>query len=285
MITSALISQCRREYGDEPKTVRVSRNGDGAVNTFNVGKFPVIEDSYTVKQSGSALVEGATSGFTFDLDNGDLVVTPTPGNGIPVQADFKFATWRDRNWNEAINQSIESLNSRGFFKQIVRDKTSIRLSAGIQAYSGPSGAVDVYEFLVSDNGTVSGNFVKPQVNMSYQQDANKIVIGNKPVTASAVAVSYLRNLKTYDATSATVDILDDWREIVKKKAGAIFYRSLAGKIAKQGNASIDEGHFSFTNLRTMANDLDNEFERLALRKKPTRPAKDIQWALSNGGVA
>jgi hypothetical protein len=87
----------------------------------------------------------------------------------------------------------------------------------------------------------------------------------------------LRNLKTYSATSATIDVLPDWEELVKKKAGSIFYRSLAGKIAKQGNATIDEGHFSFSNLRAMANDLDTEFDKKALRKKPARPAKDIHF--------
>ena len=77
----------------------------------------------------------------------------------------------------------------------------------------------------------------------------------------------------------------DWVEMVKKRAGAIYFRSLAAKIAKQGNASIDEGHFSFTNLRTMANDLDKDFEVMALRKKPTRPAKGIQWHIPDGGEA
>ena len=52
---------------------------------------------------------------------------------------------------------------------------------------------------------------------------------------------------------------------------------------KQVQYSIDL--FSFTNLRTMANDLDAEFERLAARKKPTRPAKDIGFQNPNGGVA
>lgn len=273
MITSALIQELRREYGDEPKTTRVSKQGNGSVNLFNVGRFPVVEGSYKVYVSGALKTE--TTDYTFDLDNGDLLINSTPANGIEVASQHKYAEWRDKNWNEAINQSIENLNARGFFRQIVRNTSIVRLSANTQVYSGPSACVDIYEFLVKSGS----DYVKPGVNWSYQQDGNKLVIGSRPSAPSSASISYLRNLQTYNSTSATLDILNDWKEVVKKKAGAIFYRSLAGKIAKQGNASIDEGHFSFTNLRTMANDLEAEYERLAARKKPTCPAKDMQFLI------
>ncbi len=159
------------------------------------------------------------------------------------------------------------------------------ISANVQSYSGPTNCVDLYEVLQSDDYTLSGNFVKLACNWRYNQDANKLVLGNIPSVKNKLAVSYLRNLKTYSATSATLDALDDWKELIKKKAGATFYRSLAGKIAKQGNASIDEGHFSFSNLRTMANDLDTQFEIEVKRKKPTRPAKDLDYHDPAGGVA
>lgn len=273
MITSALISQLRREYGDLPKSVSVARQGNGVAQLFNVGKFPVVEGSYTVYLSGINKIE--TNHYNYDLDNGDLEMTSIPANGVEVRSDHQYAQWRDKNWIEAINQGIEALNSQGFFRQVVRAKNVVGVSAGITESPGPSGAIDVYEFLVSDNYTSAGNFKKPVTNWSYQQDANKIVFENKPVLANKTSVSYLRNLKTYSAASATIDVLDDWIEPIKKKAGSIFYRSLAGKIAQQGNATIDEGHFSFTNLRTMSKDLDEDFKILSLRKKPTRPAKDI----------
>ena len=282
MLISTLIAQLRREYSDEPKSVIVSRQGNGSINVFNTGKFPVVESSYQVYISGGA-AKTENVHYYFDLDNGDITTVATPGNGIEVKASLKYAEWRDKNWMEAIAQSIETLNARGFFRQIIR--SSFNVSANVQSYSAPSACVDLYEFLVSDNYTVSGNFKKPQYNTSYQQDANKLVLGNKPSVANKAVISYLRNLQTPSATTMSADILSDWNELVKKKAGAIFYRSLAGKIAKQGNASVDEGHFSFTNLRTMANDLDAEFERLAARKKPTRPTKDIQFQNPNGGVA
>lgn len=281
MITSALIRQCRREFQDQPKSTQKARQGNGTINLFNVGSFPIIENSYSVYLSGVAKTENVD--YTFDLDNGDLRMLSTPANGAEVKAQFKYAEWRDQHWNEAINDVIEGLNSRGFFRQIVREQTT--LSAGVQVMSGPTKAVDIYELLVAPTGQTSGTYTKPRVNWSYQQDANKLVLGNKPAVAQPAKWSYLRNLRTYNATSATLDVLDDWVPIIQAGAGAKFYRSLAAKVAKQGNATIDEGHFSFTNLRTMANDLDKEFEMLAMRKKPTRPAKDFQFNDPNGGSA
>lgn len=284
MITSALISQCRREFQDVPKSTRALINGDGSSTLFNLGQFPVIENSYYIYVDNT-LKTDVSSNYVLDKDSGDLSMNSAPALNKELRADFKYAHWRDINWNEAINQAISDLNARGYFRQVVRDTSVLALSANVRAFSGPTNAIDVYELLESDDYTTSGGFRKLGCNWSYQQDANKIVLGNKPSRAGVLATSYLRNLQTYSATSATLDLLNDWVELAKKRAGALFYRSVAGKIAKQGNATIDEGHFSFTNLRTMANDLDADFERMSQRKKPTRPAKDIQWSIGGGGVA
>lgn len=283
-IVSALISQCRREYGDNPKSTSVSRQGNGLVNVFSVGAFkPVMESSYVVYVSGVAKTE--TTHYTYDLDNGEINIITTPANGAEVRSDHKYATWRDKNWVEAINQGISQLNARGFYKQVVRNAAVFRISANIQTYSAPSACIDLYELLVSDNYTTSGNFVKPYTNWSYQRDGNKVILGTKPTVANRAQVSYLRKLQQYSTTSAVIDVLDEWEEQVKKAAGANFYRSLAGKIAKEGNANIDEGHFSFTNLRTMAKDLQDEFDKWCIRNKPPLPAKDIGYHDPTGGVA
>lgn len=286
MITSALIQECRREYGDWPKSTQASKLGDGTTTLFNLGQAPIVEKSFTIYKDTTAQTSGGASPqYTLDLDNGDLNLTSAATSAQTVKANFKFAHWRDQNWNEAIGQAIEALNARGFFRQVVRNTSIMSISANVRVYSGPSACVDLYEVLESDDYTTSGNFRRLSTNWSYQSDANKLVLGSDPSVKNKLAISYLRNLQKYSATSATLDVLTDWAELLKKKAGALFYRSVAGKIAKQGNATIDEGHFSFTNLRAMANDLDNEFNELALRKKPTRPAKAIQWHIPGGGEA
>lgn len=280
---SALISQCRREFGDIPRSSEAARSGDGSSTLYALGASPILENSYSVYKGTSAQTE--SSDYTIDRDNGEISFSVAPGNGITVRSTFKTAFFNNQNWVEAINYGIEALNGRGFFRQVVRNTSIMRLSSNVRVYSGPSACVDIYEILTFDDYTTSGSYQKPMFNWKYEADANKLVLGGFPSQSQPVAISYLRNMKTYSATSATVDVIDDWIELVKKKAGEFYWRQRAAKIASQGQASIDEGHFSFTNARTMANDLSTDFENLAVRKKPVRPARDIKFNLAAGGEA
>lgn len=282
MITSALINQCRRLYNDIPISHQAQRNGDGQSTIFNVGRFPVIENSYSVYLN--SVLQTENTHYTLNKDNGDLTMTTAPNNGVPLKINYQYANFRDLHWIEAINHAIESLNSYGFFRQVSRDKTTMHLSANVSIYNGPSQCIDLYEVLYSDNNTASGNFLKLPGNWRYDQDSNKLILGYKPSAAGVLAVSYLRKLKTYSTTSATLDVPDDWIELLKLKSGAYYYQHMASKIAAQGAATIDEGHFSFTNLRTLASDLDKKFQEMAIRKKPPRPYQDIQWHIGGGGV-
>ena len=281
MIVSALITQCRQEYNDIPKSTQKNRSGDGSSTLFVLGDRPIMENSYSFYKGTSAQVE--TAHYTLDKDSGELTFMNAPSNGINVRANYKYAFFRDANWVQAINYGIESLNARGFFRQVVRNPSIIRISAGVSVMSGPSACVDIYELLTFSNRTSASQAVPFYANWEYQQDANKIVLGYYPTLSEPASISYLRNLQTYTATSATLDCLNDWTELVKKKAGEYYFRNLAARITQQGAATIDEGHFSFTNARTMALDLANDFEALAVRKKPVRPARRIKFHLDDGG--
>lgn len=282
MLVSTLITQLRREFGDNPKTTRKTRNGDGTSTVFNVGDFPIIES--TIKIYLNNVLQSAAS-YEADLDTGDIVFSVAPGSGVEVKIDYEYAHWRDQNWMESIGNAIEELNGRGFFKQIVRNNSLMSISANVQSYNCPTACIDLYEVLESSTTTVSGTFSRLGTNFSYQQDANKLVLGSKPTTSRPLSISYLRRMQSPTVTSATVDVKDDWINLIKKYCGSEFHRYMAGKIAKQGNASVDEGHFSFTGLRAQANDLFTAFDISARRAKPTRPAKYLDWYDSNGGQA
>ncbi len=272
-----MISQLRRKVGDIPQSSQSTKAADGSSTLFNLPRAPIVEGSYSIYFGTSAKTE--TLDYTLDKDSGDLLTQAIVSNGVLVKGNYKFANFRDQNWVEAINYGVDYLNARGFFRQIVRSPSGLTLSAGIQTYAGPTRCIDLYEFLISDNQTTSGNFGDWAGNWTYQQDANKVVLGSKPVRTERTQVSYLRNLATYQATSATVDSLDDWIEIIKKKAEEYYWDRMAGKIATTGAATIDEGHFSFSNLRAMARDAERAANDLSIRKKPTRPAKEIGWNL------
>lgn len=279
---SALIAECRREFQDLVKSSYAAKQGDAKSTLFNVGKFPIVENSYAVKLSPSVSAKVQGTDYNINLDNGDVTfLSGAPSTSGRVTINFQYANWRDQNWMEALNQGIDVLNGKGFFRQSVREPFAI--SANVRQYSAPSGTIELYEFLESDNGTLSGNMRRPSVNWSYQQDQNVLTLGQFPTANNQGWISRLRNMQIYTATSATVDVKYDWKELLKKYAGGVYTRSMAQKIATQGNANIDEGHFSFSNLRTQSNDLFNDFNNLAKVKKPTRPAVEIQNRLDVGG--
>jgi hypothetical protein len=66
---------------------------------------------------------------------------------------------------------------------------------------------------------------------------------------------------------------DEWLELLEKAAGSYYFEAYASKVATQGNASVQEGHFSFTSLRTQAKDLKEDFLQEAARMKPTAPGR------------
>lgn len=281
MITSALIARLRRKYDDQPKAAQVIREGDGSSTLFNVGRnrVPVMETGYSVYKGTSAQTE--TSHYTLDKDTGDVQFVSAVVSGVNAKINFKHANFRDQHWVDAINDSIDRLNARGYSRQTVWDTSSFTLSANQQVYNAPTNAIDVYQLLINDG---AGNYGEVGAgNWSYNGDRNKIILGYQPSSAASAAVSYLRKLKTYEATSATLDIKDEWATAIEKGAGAYYFRKMASKIATQGNASVQEGHFSFTSLRTQANDLDNEFERESTRMKPAGPPKTIRFGIPQSG--
>lgn len=281
MITSALIAKLRRKYDDQPRAAQVIRAGDGSSTMFNVGRnrIPVMERSYSVYKGTSAQTE--TSHYTLNKDTGDVQFVSAVVSGVNAKINFTHANFRDQHWVDAINDAIDRLNARGFTRQTVWDTSSLVLSADTQVYNAPSQAVDVYQLLVNDG---AGNYSEIDAgNWSYNSDRNKIIIGYQPSSAASASVSYLRKLRTYEATSATLDIKDEWASVIEKGAGSYYFRKMASKIATQGNASIQEGHFSFTSLRTQARDLDEEFVREATRMKPPAPPKPIRFGIPQSG--
>lgn len=292
MLTSTFISQLRRKYGDVPESSQVIRQGDGSTTLFNAGRnrVPIVEGSYTVYLGTSAKVD--VTDYTLDKDSGDLQMIAAPAANLAVKMNFKHAFFRDQHWMEAIGAAIDALNGRGYYRQIVRSPSGLVTSAGVMTYDGPAGCIDLYDIIVpgyppftgpiSSTPYVSGGYVKLQGNWAYQSDANKVILGFRPIIRMSAQISYLRTLNKYTTTSATLDVRNEWLSLLELYAGAYHFRHMASKIAKQGNATVKEGHFSFTSLRTQAVDLENSFEAMSKRMKPSRPAKDIHQLISPG---
>ena len=277
MITSAFVSKLRRKYNDLPENHQDVRDGDGSSTVYKTKNAPIKESSF--KQYVNNALQNA-SGYTIDLDTGDLELGAATSNEIKSQ--YKGVKFRDQHWLEFIQDAFDSMGDQ-FFKTVIRSASGITLSAGVQVYDCPSDCIRLTEVLESDDYTSAGNFKKPFVNMNYDRRSNKLVLGAKPTKANYLQISYQRKLTRPVATSGTLDVEDNWLQLLDLHVGAQQARSYADRIAKQGNVSVEEGHISMSHLRTLANDSDIKFENLKRKLKPVPPSVSIPYYIHGGG--
>jgi len=281
MITSAFITKLRRKYNDNPEKHEDAITGDGSTTVFRTQYFPIKEGSASLYRNNALQ---ATSGYTLDLDTGDIVVGAAPTSATTLKIQYQSVDYRDQNWLEAIQDSFDSFGDK-FFKSVVRSASGMTLSAAVDVYPCPSNCIRLTEALESTNYTSSGPFQEINANTRYDRWSNKLVLGRKPSKANYMQISYLRKLTRPTATSSTLDVEDSWLELLDLKSGANFYRSLAGKYARQGNATVEEGHLSVMQLRQLANDNETLFENRKKQLKPVMPASKIPYYIPGGGIA
>lgn len=280
MIVSAFISQLRRRYGDLPEKHLDVRQGDGSSTVYKAQFSPVVESSYGLYINNVLKTEGVASDYTLDLDTGDIVLAANTSNLIEFK--YKSANFRDQWWLEAVQAGIRGMGDE-FFRSVIRSTSGVTLSAGIQVYDCPSSCIRLTEAMQSDDYTSSGNFVPLGTNHWYDRRSNKLILGNKPNRANYMAISYLRRVNIPTATSATLDLEENWIEMLELKVGAIYARARALQIAQQGNVSVEEGHLSAQQLRQMANDNEALYQQMKRRNKPIMPSYAVPYYIHGGG--
>jgi len=278
MLVSAFISVLRRRYNDLPVKHQDTRTGDGSSTIYKTQFAPIKESSFKEYINNSLI---ASSGYTIDLDTGDITLIAATSNEIKVQ--YQGVKFRDQHWLEAIQSAVDSLGDQ-FFRSVVGDVSSMHISANVQKYSCPSSCIRLTEILESSDYTSSGSWKKINANNRYDRRSNTWIVGSKPSKANYLLISYLRRITRPTATSSVLDLEDQWLQLIDLKAGAHFLRSMASKVAQQGNATVEEGHLSMAQLRALANDNEIMFENLKKRLKPVMPASEIPYYLHGGGI-
>lgn len=278
MLVSGFISVLRRRYNDLPTKHQDTRTGDGSSTIYKTQFAPIKESSFKQYINNSLI---AASGYTIDLDTGDLVLIAATSNEIKSQ--YQEVKFRDQHWLEAIQSAVDALGDQ-FFRTVVGDVSSMHISADVQKYNCPSSCIKLTEVLESSDYTSAGSWVKPRVNHRYDRRANVLVMGSKPSKANYLLISYLRKINRPTATTSALDVEDAWLQLIDLKAGAIFLRSMASKIAQQGNATVEEGHLSMAQLRALANDNEILFENLKKKLKPIMPASEVPYYIHGGGT-
>lgn len=279
MITSAFISKVRRKYNDSPIKHEDTIAGDGASTVFRTQFFPIKEGSFTLYKNNALQ---AASGYTIDLDTGDIVIASAPAATSEIKSQYQEVKFRDQHWLEATQDAFDSFGDQ-FFKSVVRSASGITLSANVQVYSCPANCIRLTEALESSNYTSSGPFGQIAANARYDRWSNKMILGRAPSRANYMQISYLRKLTKPTAVSSALDVEDSWLELLDLKTGAAYLRSMAIRYAQQGNATVEEGYLSVAQLRQLANDNETIFENLKKKIRPVMPSSSIPYNIPGGG--
>jgi len=281
MITSAFISKIRRKYNDSPIKHEDTIAGDGTSTVFRTQFFPIKEGSFTLYKNNALQ---AASGYTIDLDTGDIVIASAPAAASEIKSQYQEVKFRDQHWLEVIQDSFDSFGDQ-FFKSVIRSSSGITLAANQDVYNCPSSCIRLTEALESVTYLSAGPFRPLSTNVRYDRASNKMILGQKPNRANYMEISYLRKLTRPVAVANTLDIDDKWLKLLDLKAGAEFLRSMANRYAQQGNATIEEGYLSVAQLRQLANDNEQMYENLKSKIKPVMPASTISYYINGAGIA
>lgn len=272
MITSAFISQLRRDYNDNPKLHKDTRNGDGSSTIFKTKFAPVKESSVTVAVNNATKTE--TTEYMLDYDTGDLQMVSAPGNGLPLDIIYKEVNFRDAHWLDAIKSAYRAFGDQ-IYGAVYMNTSALQLSANVQKFNLPANCIRLLSVFESDS--ISGRYYPLRTNWKYDRRANQLILSNVKTTQSFAALSYLTKITPPSAVSMAMPGEDAWLEAVQHRAGAFYLRSMANRVAQQGNVTVEEGHLNVQALRVLANDHEAQFEVLRKRIKPVMPSLDIPY--------
>ena len=132
MLVSAFVSILRRRYNDLPIKHSDLRTGDGSSTIYKTMFSPIKEGTFKL-YINNALQD--TSGYSVDLDTGDIIIASTTSNEINAQ--YQEVKFRDQHWLEAIQSAVDSLGDQ-FFRTVIGDTSAMKLSADVQKYNCPS---------------------------------------------------------------------------------------------------------------------------------------------------
>lgn len=280
MITSAFISNLRRQFNDKPVLHQDQITGDGSSTVYASKYAPIKENS--AELSINIVIKTEVTDYTLDYDTGDIELVSATSSAISLI--YQAVKFRDAEWLQAIIEGHRALGD-GIFKSVIMDTSSMIISGGRQTIPCPTNTIKILKIFESTDLTVNGIYQPMRTNWKYDQRSNKIITSQKPTRNNYIAVSYLKKPVAPSSVSMALDLESDWINMIGHKAGAFYLRSQANKIAQQGNATVEEGHLNVQALRVMANDEDAQFEILRKRIKPLLPNLDIPyWDSAKGDV-
>lgn len=276
MLYSELITILRRESRDIKQPMHDSATGDGVSTYIRSTEYPIIEDSYTVKVGG--VTQTDTTDYIFDLDSGWVGFDTAVASGTGITMDYLYANVNDTGWINIINDTIRDLDSYGYFKNEVVDETTLTTIADTIEYSCPTGCKELCNvwFKMADVSNYNWCDLSERANWRYNKQANKLYL-DRPLTAGyPLKVQYLEKYTLYDDLTDTIDLQDEYMNILKMGTLARYYEHLIGsKMEIESKITREVTVTPMQNIQSLASHYEKRYESAKVRSKPMPPMKII----------
>ena len=279
------ISKLRVELKDFAYPHKEVFDGDGTTKNFIVTHLPIKDGSYTVKIGGATKTE--TTDYTLDRDTGQLTFVAAAAAGSDnVSIAYQALKIRDEDYLEIINDAIDHF--RWKFWKMDTDITTLTTVKDQYEYdcSGITGILYVLNawYKASSAATV-WQAIQGITNWKYYSVLQKLYTDPTINTSSLpMKLLYLKSITKGAATSATLDIPDEWLLPHKYYIYARFYERLIPEKIHDTSAVTTQP--SFTPAQAIFNISEGYYkkaEEVAIKLAPKLPPMPIKQ--THSGVA
>lgn len=276
MLYSELITILRREANDFPQPMKDYATGDGESTQFKLTERPVMEGSYTIKVNSVTQTE--TTDYSIDRDSGWITFVTAPSGDTGITIDYKYADLNDTGWIHIINDIIKDLDNYGYFKSEVVDDTTLTSTANTIEYSCPDTCKSLVNVWYKRGTEESYDWfsLSEITNWRYSRQSNTLYLGRSIIADYPLKLQYLSEYTLYTATTSTIDVQDEYLNILKLGCMARYYEYILGtkvhvkeKIAKE--VTIEK----MTELQRLVRHYESRYESGKVRGRPAQPLKVI----------
>lgn len=205
------INKLRVELKDFAYPHKEVFDGDGNTKNFIVTHLPIKDGSYTAKIGGVTKTE--TTHYTLDRDTGQLTFVTAPGAGSDnVSLVYQSVKIRDEDYLEIINDAIDHFRWK-FWKMAI-DTSTLTTVKDQYEYdcSGITGILYIINaWYKASSGATVWQAIQSFTNWKYYPVLQKLYVDPTiDVSSLAMKLLYLKSITKGTATSATLDIPDEW---------------------------------------------------------------------------
>lgn len=213
------IDRARRKSGDIKIKARDTQTGNGTDTIFQLANKPIINGGWTVKVD--SVTKTVSADYNIDTDTGILRMSTAPTSAQTITVEYEHAEANDTQWQEWYNEGIRKMANK-FGVNKVFTSASFKTATNQLEYSTSAWNPSVGNLLGLEFQSSTGDETawKQMYNWKFFDD--KIYLAHEYGTGYPMRATYLGSYPTYDATSATVQVQDKFKDLPLYYAMASF---------------------------------------------------------------